>query len=227
MKKYIIKLLLFFNLIINTIIFLILLIILLISSYALYDSYQIYESTKIEEIDIKEDIVKDVNENVKAWIKIDNTDINYPIVKGKDNMEYLNKNYKGEYSFSGSIFLDYRNNDFNDEYSIIYGHSFKKGGMFSDIKKYLNKEYFDSHLNGTLYLMDKEYSINVIMISRVKYNDEIYDLSNIDNNYIISYLMKKSVNKTKIIEKNNKLLILSTCSSTSKSDRLVLVTFLK
>ena len=225
MNKYIIKLLLFFNICINIIFYIIFIILLLVSAYALYDSYQIYDSTKIEEINVESPLDDFNYPNVIGYINIKDTTISYPILKGNDNIEYLSKTYKGEYSFSGSIFLDYRNSsDFSDEYSIIYGHSLKKGGMFSDIKKYKDKDYFDNHLNGKLYLKDIVYDIEVIMISKVKYSDGIY---NLNTNNIISHLMKSSINKVGIIDKNNRILILSTCSSSSKIDRLIIVSFLK
>ena len=64
-----------------------------------------------------------LNKDVVGWITIFDTHISYPVVQGKDNQEYLNKDVFGKFSFSGSIFLDYRNAcDFTDSYSIIYGH---------------------------------------------------------------------------------------------------------
>ena len=146
-----------------------LLTIIFISTYALYDSYQIYDSVKIEEY-LEEIVEKDssskelfnINKNIVGYIKIDNTSINYPILKGKDNIEYLSKNYKDEYSFSGSIFLDYRNNNFNDSYSIVYGHNLYRGGMFSDIRKYKDESFFNKHMIGKLYTKDIIYNIRVI-----------------------------------------------------------------
>lgn len=53
--------------------------------------------------------------DVIGWIDIYNTNIDYPIVKGADNQEYLNKTVKGEFSTAGSIFLDSSNSpDFSD-----------------------------------------------------------------------------------------------------------------
>ena len=50
-----------------------------------------------------------LNKDVVGWITIFDTHISYPVVQGKDNQEYLNKDVFGKFSFSGSIFLDYRN----------------------------------------------------------------------------------------------------------------------
>ena len=109
-NKIIFHFLSFINKIVNIVIYFIFSIFIFVSLYALYDYYQIYDSVKIENND--ENYTNYVFEdNVIGWINIYDTSINYPIVKGKDNKEYLNKDYKNEYSKAGSIFLDYRNNN--------------------------------------------------------------------------------------------------------------------
>ena len=229
MKKFIKNLLLLFYKFISFIIRLILFIIIFISSYALYDSYQIYDSVKIEEY-LEEIIEKDdsfeklvsINKDIVGFIKIDDTTINYPILKGRDNIEYLSKNYKGDYSFSGSIFLDYRNNNFNDKYSIIYGHNLYRGGMFSDIKKYKNIDFFNKHMHGKLYTKDLVYDIRVVSYGVFNNNDEfVYNM----NSYNINYIFKKSIIKSYL--SNNKYILLSTCKSSSSRERMVLLCELK
>ena len=223
-KKYINYFLLFLN---NLIIF-ILIIFIFISFYALYDSYQIYNSSIIDD-DIKDlvsnnkvdDVLYTYNDKIIGYIKIDNTDINYPVMKGKDNKEYLTLNYKDEYSSSGSIFVDYRNK-LSDSYIIIYGHSFKRGGMFSDIKKYSKKEYFDTHKSGKLFTKDKDYEIEIISYASVSaYDEKVYNM----NKYDIEYIINKG--KYKVSDYNGKILILSTCSPNKKTDRLILICLLK
>jgi hypothetical protein len=91
-----------------------------------------------------------INPDVYGWISIAGTDINYPIVQGKDNDEYLHRTYKRENLFVGSIFMDYQNSaDFSDCNSIIYGHNMKDGSMFGKLSRftsvasiYKNSRYF-------------------------------------------------------------------------------------
>ena len=217
MKKYILFLLLFLNKIINITITLFFSFLLFISSYALYDSYQIIESVSIDEELISDDNpylkVKSFNEDIIGWINIYNTSINYPILKGKDNNEYLSKNYKGDYSFSGSIFLDYRNSSlFDDDYSILYGHHLKKGGMFSDIKRYKKSSYLSSHNKGILYAEKETHDIEVVLYKKISTQSKLYDLKE----------KVKNIYKTK-----EKLLILSTCSDSYSSDRLIIICIIK
>ena len=222
-------LLLFIRKIVKYILIIFLLLILCISLYALYDSYQIYESVKIEE-HLEEIVEKDnsieklfdINNNIVGYIKIDNTSINYPILKGKDNIEYLSKNYKNEYSFSGSIFLDYRNNNFNDNYSIVYGHNLYRGGMFSDIRKYKDEVFFNNHISGKLYTKNEIYNIRVISYGIFLNNDEnIYNIKK----YNIKYILKKS--KIKKNSSSDKYMLLSTCKGSTSPYRIILLCELK
>ena len=120
---------------------------------------------------------------MKAWITIDNTHIDYPVLQGKDDMEYVNKDPFGEFALSGSIFLSTKNaSDFSDVYNMTYGHHMENGAMFGDLTKMLDLKYlkddvavsllkhsfdasaidiYSSLLNGgTLVLIPKEDEFN-------------------------------------------------------------------
>ena len=86
------------------------------------------------------------NPDIVAWIYIEGTKINYPIVQGEDNSYYLKHLFSGEWNGSGCIFLDSRNDaSFADRHSIIYGHHMKNGTMFTDLDKYKKQDFFDEH----------------------------------------------------------------------------------
>ncbi len=208
----------------NGIIVLFILIVLFLGLYCLYDLLPIYSEIKTqEESKLYEPIIKGEydNKNIIGYIKIYNTIINYPIVQGKNNTDYLTLNYKNEYSSSGSIFLDYRNNkELKDDFSIIYGHNMSYRIMFSELKYYKNKSYFDTHNKGKLLIGETEYDINIIMYKEVNENDDIpYNLYLYKNNYnkkIYKYLMGKNGNI-------KKMLILSTCKKGQKNKRVILL----
>ena len=91
-----------------------------------------------------------------AWLTVDGTKIDYPVVQGETNLEYINQDIYGEFALSGSIFLDSRNDrKFIDSYSLLYGHHMDNGAMFGDVMNYKEKEYFESHKTGTLYLNEQ------------------------------------------------------------------------
>lgn len=153
-------------------IFLVCLVFFLLGSYGLYDSYMVYQHTTDESIlkykpgyesDDADD--KEITENMVAWLTLDDTKVDYPVMQGDDNTEYLNKDPYGDYSLSGSIFLDSRNNpEFTDFYSLIYGHHMEQGMMFGALDSYLKEDYFDSHRTGTLIVGDTTYNIELFAV---------------------------------------------------------------
>src|SRR5699024_6284321 len=92
------------------------------------------------------------NNDVVGWITIDDTKIDYPIVQGKDNETYLNRNFFHEETRAGSIFMDYRNDVKSDENKnmIIYGHRMKDGTMFQQLTKYLDQTFVEEHPTFTI-----------------------------------------------------------------------------
>jgi sortase B len=225
--------------IINLFIIIFTLTILSIGIYGVYDAYQIYEKVTFSD-DLKKireaksnmtfEDVKSINSDIIGWIKISNTTIDYPILQTTNNQTYLNLDYKKEYNYAGSIFLDYRNDsDFSNDYNILYGHNLSVGGMFSDIAKYDDNEYFNDHLLGVLTLPDRKYKIEVITYSIINVNDNIpYNLlfnKNDSSEELLNYYKEKSIFINNIeYSSNDKLLLLSTCDNNDRNQRLVLLT---
>ena len=149
---------------------LVFLLLFLIGGYTMYDTLIIYNASSGEDLRSfrpmateEEGFVWDMSalsEDVVAWLTVDDTNIDYPVMQGIDNSEYLNKDPFGEYSLAGSIFLDARNApDFSDPYSLIYGHHMEYGRMFGALDEFLDEDYFDAHLTGSLTVADKVYAI--------------------------------------------------------------------
>ena len=106
-----------------------------------------------------------LNEDVRAWITIDDTHIDYPMVQGESDMEYVNKDVMGNFALSGSIFMSYRNKpDFSDPYILTYGHHMDNGGMYGDIMKFIDPEYFEAHRSGSLILPDKTRKLEIFCL---------------------------------------------------------------
>ena len=115
------------------------------------------------------------NSDVKGWIKINDSNINYPLLQGNDNDYYLNHNYQKEYSNYGSIFIDKDSNlDNVNSNVIIYGHSMKDKEMFQNLLNYANKEYYENHKIIEIYTNNetRKYEIVTVFKSRVFYQDE-------------------------------------------------------
>ena len=86
------------------------------------------------------------NKDVIGWLYCPDTVINYPVVQGENNDQYLRKDLDGKYLVSGTLFADYRNGALGEDANyIIYGHNMKNGTMFSLLAKYKQQSYYDKH----------------------------------------------------------------------------------
>ena len=169
-----------------------------------------------------------LNKDVVGWITIFDTHISYPVVQGKDNQEYLNKDVFGKFSFSGSIFLDYRNAcDFTDSYSIIYGHHMEYGAMFGDVVEFKNDDYFQEHKTGALFLLDDTYKITLFAcVETQEFNNKIYNPTvqgkdNLDT--LLKYIKDEAVQYRDIsLNHDDKIIGISTCAEAGTNERVVL-----
>lgn len=209
--------------------------------YSLWDTYKIYansfadeELLKFRPTDDGEDNptlkdLKKLNPDVKAWIQVPKTNIDYPVVQGQDDMEYINKNVYGEFELSGAIFLSCLNkDDFSDPYNLVYGHNMKNGGMFADVADFTNKEYFETHQKGKLYLTDATRKIWFFACMKVTaadakiYHPDGYRKENLKN--LLDYIQANAVQYRDVnVADENSLIALSTCSEAETNGRVVLI----
>lgn len=149
---------------------------MLYSGYALWDNHQVY--TEVENVtqglrEIKnlsgdEPIsmfaqLRFINGDVTSWITMDNTAIDYPVLKGTSNFSYINTNVYGEFALAGSIFMDFRNSaDFSDLYTLLLGHDMSGHRMFSDVNLYKDPDFFKNNQTGTLTLPDGKHPLLTI-----------------------------------------------------------------
>lgn len=98
-----------------------------------------------------------INEDVIGWIRIPDTHIDYPILQGEDNEQYLHTDIEGKDSVAGAIYLDVDDEpDFSSLHNIIYGHHMKNGTMFKDIVYYKEQDFFDQHRDIYIYTPERE-----------------------------------------------------------------------
>lgn len=209
--------------------------------YSLWDTYKIYANSFVDEELLKfrptddgEDNptlkdLKKLNPDVKAWIQVPKTNIDYPVVQGQDDMEYINKNVYGEFELSGAIFLSCLNkDDFSDPYNLVYGHNMKNGGMFADVADFTNKEYFETHQKGKLYLTDATRKIRFFACMKVTaadakiYHPDGYRKENLKD--LLDYIQANAVQYRDVnVTDENSLIALSTCSEAETNGRVVLI----
>lgn len=173
---------------INNILLIICIFIFCISTWKLYGYYRSYkkakdtyskiakENVKISKNERKIDFkkLKSQNQDIAGWIYIRGTTIDYPIVQGKDNEEYLHQDFNKKKSSSGTIFLD--NNckkDFTSDNTIIYGHHMKNGTMFAQLLKFREKSFLKKHNEIMIFTPDRTIHLKVISAYAQKAQNKI------------------------------------------------------
>ena len=170
-----------------------------------------------------------VNEDVVGELKVNNTNVDYPVVQAKDNDYYLNHNINKEKNANGWIFMDYRNNSMNlDKNTIVYGHNmYYSGVMFGTLHKTANSSWYTNPENqiitfNTLY---ENMQFKIFSIYRVpKTNDYLRAFFTGDEDFLsfIDLIQKRSIYNFNVnVLPTDKILTLSTCSNNG-TKRLVI-----
>lgn len=236
---------------IKTIIIILLIGIMLISSYFLYKNYKedkeqedIFEELiTIVEDEISEDNEKQqeiniselysVNNDIVGWIKIDNTNINYPIMQTKESPNYyLRRNFYKQYSYYGTPYLSENCDIKTSDNLIVYGHHINNSKMFGELEKYKIKEFYEEHKNIKLYTLEGKQEYKIIAVFKtVAYNKtgfKYYNYINFNDEREFNTFYKKCkelsfYNIENISVYGDKLLTLSTCEYSRQNGRLVVV----
>lgn len=169
-----------------------------------------------------------MNSECFGWISIAETNINYPVMHTPSNpQKYLNKNFYGEYSYSGTPFLDARCSADNTNL-IIYGHHMNNGTMFADLCNYTDYSYFTEHPTVVLETKDGVFAYSVFSVMKVKSDDDWYRFTTAgtEKSYEkkISYAKEKSIYDTEITSVyGQQILTLSTCYGYDQDDRILVL----
>ena len=223
----------FINKCIDTGLLILFLVAFLIGGYAMYDSYLVYEHANDKSLlkfrpSAKEEFVetaKELSKDVVAWLTLDDTEVNFPIMQGKTNSEYLNKDPYGKYSLSGSIFLDSRNaKDFSDPYNLIYGHHMDEGVMFGALDSYLDETFFKEHTKGTVVTPEKEYDLTIFATADTSAEED--SIFNPTVGGTLEYFKSHHRYYTEDPPEGAKLIALSTCKYPDTVDRTVLLGYM-
>lgn len=226
------------NRILNIIVGILTVILFLYGAYCLWDTYVTARGAFISD-DLLEykpipgqeenptlDELMAINPDVVGWLTVDDTHIDYPVVQGENDMEYINKDVYGEFALPGSIFLSCVNSrDFSDPYSLVYGHHMANGAMFGDIVEFVNKDYFDTHTTGTLYLPDETQGITLFACMQTSATDTVVynpKAQQEDVSGLLSYLEENAVQYRDIgVKKSDRIIGLSTCAEAETNGRVI------
>ena len=187
------------------------------------------ENEEQQEINMQE--LYNVNNDIVGWLKIDNTNINYPVMQTKNTPNYyLRRNFYKEYSQWGTPFLSENCDIQSSDNLIIYGHHINNSKMFGELEHYKKEEYYKNHKYIKFYTMHekKEYEIIAVFKTVAYTGFKYYQYSNFNNEREFETFVNKCRELSFYhIEKNinygEKLITLSTCEYSQENGRLVVI----
>ena len=184
------------------------------------------ENIEDHRIDFSE--LKKINPDIVGWLTMENTVIDYPVVKGKDNEYYLHHLYTGEWNSLGTLFVDFRNYDlFTDRNTVIYGHSMLNGSMFFILEKYKKQSFYEEHKRFILETPDKTYFLlpfaGKVMDGKEAFVEFDFDSDDDFYDYLEYYIRNSSFKSDVIVSGSDKVVMMIKCSDDFEDARYVLL----
>ena len=234
--------------IVSNIILVIAIVVFAVSAYKLYGIFSEYnkgdkEYQKIQDLVInteKKDDTKEeafsvdfeklleMNSDVVGWIRFDEpSEINYPVVQGRDNEEYLKRTFEANTNKLGTLFVDVNNpGDFSGRNTFIYGHNMKNGSMFAQLLKYKDDSFYKEHPYFYIYTPDgKVRTYEIFSAGVVKDTSDSYIMDYADDaafQTYIDYIKQQSAYPTSAeVTTASKILSLSTCTNVRDDERFL------
>ena len=180
--------------------------------------------------DIDFDALKEVNPDIEVWLYYVSTNINYPVVKGKDNDYYLTVGFDNTWALGGSLFIDcITKAPFEQFNTIIYGHHMKDGSMFGSIKNLKDPKYAKQHPQFELIRPDGKYHLLICAFLNQPSDSSVYT-TNFDEEdiqgkqaYIDNVIETADYVTDEKMSVDDTLVVLSTCAYEFQNARYVVV----
>ena len=185
------------------------------------------------QIPVDFEALKEINEDIYAWIDIEDTNIHYPIVQSStDDSYYLEHTIEHVKGLPGSIYTESINSkDFSDFNTLIYGHDMRDGSMFKHLHQFADSEFFESHDTVMIYTEDAIHEYRVLAavaydnrhimysfdqsdeVECMEFVESLYETRNLRNQY------REGIE----VNEDSRLITLSTCITGQPEKRWIVV----
>lgn len=202
-----------------------------LAGYSLWDSYQVVEGTDLTQYrpggyGFAELLA--MNPDVCAWLTVDNTGIDYPVVQGTDDFEYLDKDATGAGSAAGSLYLDSAcDRNFGEPYEVIMGHHMVSHKMFGDLDLFLDESFFDSNKSAKLYLPHETLELEVDAVLTENAYDQVIFGTPAEAGQVAEVVQKAESSAVHYREGSlspeDQIISFSTCSSDATDARTIVL----
>ena len=171
------------------------------------------------------------NRDFVGWVKIEGTNINYPIVQNReDPCFYLNHGFDKSYSAYGVPFMDAKCSFSFSNNLIVYGHHMNNGTMFADLEKYKDKTFWENHKQIQFDTLEGLGTYEVVAAFAFDTNhdqfmfNDYYNMDEVEYWEFIENCQLRAAYETGVqAEYGENLITLVTCEYTHENGRFVVV----
>ncbi len=114
---------------------------------------------RTDEIQIDFERLKELNVDTAGWIMFDNQQVNNPLVQTGDNSYYLDHSFRGEKNAAGCLFMDCRNESFEDRNVVVYGHNMMDRTMFGSLKDVFQEDFWEEEDCDLIWIADTDHCL--------------------------------------------------------------------
>ena len=165
-----------------------------------------------------DDLIAKNNETV-GWIKVNNTNVNYSILKHTDNEYYLKHDFNKNYNIYGWVFADYRDDfEYFGNNTIVYAHNMTDRSMFGSLVWCLKESWYTNNENQFIKISTPKSNTIWKIFSIYTIKPEVYYLKTYfespeEHQIFLDIVKGRSIhNFNEDVTPNDKILTLSTCS---------------
>ncbi len=182
--------------------------------------YEIYSNSIDLNVDF--DYLKSINKDTTGWLKVENTNINYPTVKYSDNVYYLKHTFSGNKNTNGWVYMDYRNDPiYLDKNTIFYAHNLYNKAMFGTLNKVLEESWINNENNRTIkYVTENFYSEWKIFSVYINEPTTEYLKVSFKDNEFLEFIDTIKAKSIYVLEEDfsneDKIMTFSTCNNTKR-----------
>lgn len=170
--------------------------------------------------DVNFNLLKSQNSDTVAWIKVNGTNIEYPIVKAKDNEYYLTHSFDKSSNSAGWVFADYKNKfDGTDKNIVVYGHNRKDKSMFGSLRNILSSQWQNSSENTEItFISENENCVYKVFSVYQIQKEDYYIKTNFSSNKEFEKFLETIKNRSMKdfetpVSSVDSILTLSTCAA--------------
>lgn len=171
------------------------------------------------------DTLRGINPDIKGWIYVPNTPIDYPILIGSDNNTYLHRDYKGNRSQEGSVF-GYSGTDLDTSSFVqLFGHNMRSRQMFGSLRNFKDYNYAKTHGKCYIYTPNKTRELDLISVLGTDKNDTMFGVhgtySDTELQDLIATLQSRGLYNFNVDNGGSVFSLVSCNGKTGTSNRLV------